>query len=96
MLEYKLIKLKKTDKKKFAVVTPNGKIIKFGANGYEDYTMHHDSKRKSRYIKRHAANENWNDLERAGTWSRYVLWEKSDLDSALNNMEKKFGIRIIY
>ncbi len=95
MSEYKLIKLKKNDKKKYAIITPDNKIIKFGANGYEDYTMHHDPKRKEKYIRRHASREDWNDLNKAGTWSRYVLWEKPNLNDALNNMEHLFGIKIV-
>ena len=33
------------------------KTVNFGASGYEDYTMHHDSDRKRLYINRHKANE---------------------------------------
>jgi hypothetical protein len=90
---YKLIKLK-NNRKKFAVVLPNNRIIKFGASGYQDYTMHHDTERKRRYIKRHQARENWNNISKAGTWSRYILWEKKNINDAIDNMENLFGITI--
>lgn len=92
---YKLYKLK-NNKHKFVVINENGKQIKFGASGYEDYTMHHDIERKKRYIMRHKTRENWNDLNRAGTWSRYLLWEKPNLDDAIKSMERKFNIVIDY
>jgi len=66
--------------------------IDFGAKGYEDYTMHKDSERKKRYIERHKKNENWNNPLTAGTLSRYILWEYTDLNKAIREYKKRFNL----
>ena len=71
------------------------KYIHFGSEGYEDYTQHRDENRKKLYIKRHEKRENWDDLMNAGSWSRWLLWEKPSLQEAIKNMEKKFKIKIL-
>lgn len=81
--------------KKICVITPSGKKIHFGAYGYSDFTEHKDKERKERYLKRHHKNENWNNLNTAGAWSRWLLWEKPTLRSAIRNMEQIFNISII-
>lgn len=84
------------DKKhKFIILTPKNKHIKFGAYGYSDYTIHKNDDRKKAYIDRHMKNENWNDLNTAGFWSRWLLWNKKTLKESINNTKKKFKIDII-
>jgi hypothetical protein len=73
----------------------NQKKINFGAKGYSDYTIHKDPKRKDNYIKRHQVNEDWSDLEKAGTWSRYILWNKPTLNQSIKDMEQRFKVKII-
>lgn len=90
-MEVKLYKLK-NHKKKFKAVTPK-KTIYFGASGYSDFTKHKDEERKKRYLARHR-KENWNTLYKAGTWARYILWNKPTLKESIKNMEKKFKIKI--
>lgn len=82
--------------KKFYVITPEEKIISFGSKGYQDFTTHKDPKRKASYLKRHQVRENWKDLDKPGTWSRYLLWNKPNLDDSIIDMEKRFGIEIVY
>ena len=93
--------LSRSDKytKKYVVTFVNPKTgrqksINFGAFGMGDYTLHKDDERKDRYLQRHKTREDWNDLTKAGAWSRWILWEKKTLPSAIRNMEKKFRIRI--
>ena len=43
---------------KYLIITAQGKKVRFGAKGYEDFTIHKDEERKQRYIKRHQAREN--------------------------------------
>jgi hypothetical protein len=74
---------------------PRGKKITFGAKGYSDYTIHKDDYRKNNYIKRHQVNEDWEDLEKAGTWSRFLLWNKPTLTASIKDMERRFNIKII-
>ncbi len=85
----------KSGPKKFYVVTPEEKVISFGANGYSDYTIHKDPERMQRYLKRHTVREDWNDLNKAGTWSRFILWNKPTLEESIKDMEKRFKIKII-
>lgn len=83
--------------KKYDAIFPNGKKISFGAKGYSDFIMDpkHDEQRRINYIKRHEVNENWNDLLKAGTWSRYILWNKPTLNQSIRDMERLFNIQII-
>jgi hypothetical protein len=73
-------------KKKYDAIINGSKTVSFGAVGYEDYTTHHDEKRKQNYIKRHS-NEDWSrsNLESAGWMSRYLLWEKPTLREAIRH-----------
>lgn len=84
--------------KKFMVITPNGKKIHFGADGYEDFTIHHDEDRKKRYISRHQNNEDWsiNGINTAGFWSRWLLWNKPTIKASINDISDKFNIVIEY
>ena len=79
--------------KKYDLVDPDGKIISFGAKGMSDYTIHKDSARKDRYINRHEKNEKkfWNDdVPISPSYlSRFILWEKPDLNQAILNVEHK-------
>lgn len=38
--------------KKFAVITPEGKVVNFGQKGYTDYTKHQDEQRRQNYLNR--------------------------------------------
>ena len=70
--------------------------IDFGAQGYADLTMHKDDSRKQAYISRHASREDWNksDLQTAGFWSRWLLWNKPTLEESIRDTEKRFHIKI--
>lgn len=91
----------KGGKKKFMVIMPakklaNGKlskktkIVRFGAAGYEDFTIHHDEKRRLRYVTRHdGGNENWNDINTPAFWSRWLLWNKPSIEESIADIEEK-------
>ena len=83
-------------KKKFdAIFTRNDKttkVIHFGDKRYEDFTQHHNKRRRELYILRHEKNENWNDPETPGALSRYILWGNSKkIDTNIKEFKKKFG-----
>jgi hypothetical protein len=87
-------------KKKFMVSFTNPKTnriktIHFGAKGYDDYITSKDQERKDRYLKRHKSNEDWDDLQRPGTWARYLLWNEPTLAKSIKSMQKLFKIKII-
>jgi len=68
--------------------------VKFGAQGYSDYTKHKDSERKKRYIIRHKKTENWTSsgVLTPGFWSRWVLWNKLTIRESLNNTIERFHL----
>ena len=81
-------------KHKYYIITANGRIVYFGAIGYEDYTTHKDPLRKARYIARHKNKENWtkSGINTAGFWSFWLLWNKPTLQSSYNDIKTRFLI----
>lgn len=80
-------------KHKYQVKLDSGRIIKFGAYGYEDFTIHKDPQRKKRYIARHN-KENWHNPHTKGFWARWLLWNKPTITASIANIRKRFGIKI--
>lgn len=87
-------------KKKYRVIVSDGKrkkTLDFGQAGAEDYLIHKNLVRKNRYIQRHSGmGEDWNDPFTRGFWSRWLTWEKRNIADAINNIERKFNIKIYY
>lgn len=86
---------KSTRKDKKYMINIDGKIIHFGQEGASDYTQHNDNKRKMSYLQRHYKNENWDDINTAGAWSRWLLWNKKSLKKSISDMENRFNIKIM-
>jgi len=84
----------KNKNKKYDVVSQDN-IVSFGDIRYEDFTKHKDVLRKRNYLARYH-KEDWNDLSKAGTWSRYILWNKPTIEQSIDDMEKHFNIKIKY
>lgn len=84
--------------KKYKVIAPDGRILHFGARGYDDYTMHKNAVRMHHYLLRHETRENWNNLKTAGAWARWLLWNKPDFKDSARDMERRFNIivNIVY
>lgn len=84
--------------KKWRIEFPSGGHIDFGAEGYEDYTIHKDPVRKQNYINRHSLRENWtlSGIETAGFWARWLLWNLPNINDSMDDIEKRFNIKIIY
>jgi len=72
----------------------NVKTIHFGDNRYEDYTIHQDELRKSRYISRHIKNEDWNNPNTSGFWSKNLLWNKKSLKESADDIFKMHGYKV--
>ena len=90
-----VIKRSHNPKKQYDAIINENKTISFGANGYSDYTLNKDDKRRQNYIQRHS-NEDWTKSNIASpAWmSRFLLWEKKSLPTAINNANKKYnGVR---
>ena len=73
------------------------KRVYFGDSNSKDYTLFNGLEReehKRRYLERHRANEDWNDPETAGFWSRWILW--GDTPSVQQNLKRtlsRFNLR---
>jgi hypothetical protein len=93
-------------KHKFMAVFSNGTSVRFGLQGYSDYTIHKDEQRMLSYVRRHAGSasglrsrrENWSrsGAKTAGFWSRWLLWSKPNFNAALKKTEKVLGEKIVY
>ena len=97
MMKIQLIKSPRWDKK-WRVVFEDGSGVNFGQKGYSDFTIHKDPMRMKRYLKRHARmGETWgkSGIKTAGFWSRWLLWSKPDLNSAVRFVNNKFNVKII-
>lgn len=82
--------------KKYKIINPNGfPVIHFGDKNYTDFTTNKNLTKQQNYLKRHAPNEDWYNLNTAGAWSRWLLWNKPNLIDAVKDMEKKFNIKIV-
>jgi hypothetical protein len=95
-MSIRLIKIEKSikpQKKLQAVFSINGKnkTVHFGASHYEDFTKHKDTERKRLYILRHQ-KEDWTDPTKAGTLSRFILWNKKDIKSSIKDYSKRFSV----
>jgi hypothetical protein len=91
----RITKSKNPDKKLDATFEKdNGrtKTISFGANGYEDYTTHHDEDRKNRYLNRHKRHEDWNNPMTAGSLSKNILWNKPTIKASIKDFKQKFNL----
>lgn len=86
----------KADKKlmaKFETDTGRSKTVHFGARGMADHTKDpQNEERKTRYLARHAKNENWNDPTTAGALSRWILWNKPTLSASIADYKRRFNL----
>ena len=70
--------------------------VKADGTPYSDFTIHNkDTKRRDRYLMRHMRNEDWSKFLTAGSLSRWILWNKPDLQKSLEDYAKKFNLIII-
>ena len=79
---------------KFVAKFDDGKVVKFGALGYDDFTTTGDLKKKKSYLARHRANEDWTDPKTPGALSRWILWNKPTLDESIEHYIKKFRMHL--
>lgn len=98
VLKLKEVRPAKNKKYKLeAVFIKDGKelITRFGAVGYKDYTIYSTDEREGKkrsYIARHSVNEDWSDPVKAGTLSRYILWNKPTVAESVKDFVKRFKL----
>ena len=76
---------------KYEAIIDGQKTVSFGQNGASDFIKHNDNDRKQSYIARHKKNENWGigGFKTAGFYAKHVLWNKSTIQSSVNDMNKQ-------
>jgi len=91
-----VVKLRKAKKPYKYEVELNGKKIQFGASGYSDFTLSGDETKKTNYLLRHKARENWtrSGIMTKGFWSRWLLWNKPSIQGSIDDIEKRFNLKI--
>jgi len=79
--------------KRFMATYKSGKVVHFGQDGGSTYIDHGDKDKRTAYLARHKARENWNDPFSAGSLSRYLLWgDSTSFDANHAAFMKKFPI----
>lgn len=97
----KFSKSTRKDKKMMAVFYDNDKkklkTVHFGQKSplYDDFTTHHDEKKRAAYVSRHSVNENFNDYMSAGSLAYYILWYDKNIDVAIHKYAKRFGLTLM-
>ena len=84
--------------KKLVALFDDHAPVHFGARGYMDYGAYKrrdpaaaELKRRA-YIARHAAAEDWTDPHKAGTLSRYLLWEFPEAPERVGRYNELFRV----
>ena len=78
-------------KHKFIAFFTNGRKVKFGAEGYSDYTIHKDKERRERYRDRHSKDLATRDPYKPGYLSYYILWgDSTSLDKNVKKYNEMF------
>ena len=99
---YKLIDIKPSTRatKKYMAsfedkATGSHKTVHFGADGYEDFTIHKDPVRAERYRTRHAKDLETDAAKTGmtpGALSYYVLWTSPSLAQGIRNYKNRYHL----
>jgi len=91
----KLVSITKSDrpeKRLKSVFEDPKRTIHFGFKGGSTFIDEQDDAKRKAYIARHKVRENWNDPTSPGALSRYILWEKPTLQSAIGAYRRRFNL----
>lgn len=89
-----IVNSNRKNKKFAAIFDVNGKrkVVHFGDNRYEDYTIHKDKIRRNRYRLRHVNDDIRNPMS-PGALSWHILWgESTDLESNIRRFRRIFSL----
>ena len=67
------------------------KTVRFGAQGYTDFTRGATDEQQKAYKARHAG-DNLNDKFSPGSLSMYVLWSSKSLAGGIANYKRRFNL----
>ena len=91
----KLISISNSTRKEKKMVAKfdDGSATHFGLKGSSTYLDNKDDAKRSAYLKRHKANEQWNNPKTAGSLSKHILWgETTSLQANIKSFKKKFNL----
>lgn len=92
MAKLKSIKPSPRKDKKLVAEFEDGTKTHFGQRGAGDFTKTGDEEKKTNYIARHKVNEDWTDPKKAGTLSRFILWNKPTQEASIKDFKKRFNV----
>lgn len=78
--------------KRLMATFSNGVVVHFGQFGAQTYIDHGDKIKRSNYLARHGASEDWRDPYKASTLSRFLLWETPDFEKNHQLFMKRFNV----
>jgi hypothetical protein len=78
--------------KRLMVQFSNNVVVHFGQKGGQTYIDHKDQIKKSNWIARHGASEDWRDPYKASTLSRFLLWETPDFEKNHQAYMRRFNV----
>jgi hypothetical protein len=71
----------------------NKKLVHFGSEGMDDYTMTHDKDQRARYISRHMKDLESGDPTKPGYLAMFILWgESTSIDKNVLEYKKLFRL----
>lgn len=78
--------------KRYMATFDNGTKIHFGLKDGQTYIDHMDKDKRSAYLKRHAKNENWDEIN-AGSLSRWILWgDSGNVNANIKYFKQRFKL----
>ena len=87
-----ITKSERPEKRLKAIFEDPKRTIHFGFKGGSTFIDHQDDAKRKAYIARHKVRENWNDPTSPGALSRYILWERPTLQSAIGAFKRRFNL----
>jgi hypothetical protein len=75
---------------KWIALFSNGKQVRFGAQGFLDYTLGATPQQKMNYMARHKKDLETKDPYRPGYLSYYLLWSVRNLEAARKAYNRRF------
>lgn len=79
--------------KRLMVQFSNNVVVHFGQLGAQTYIDHGDKIKRSNYLARHGASEDWTNPYKAGTLSRFLLWgDSTDFEKNHQAFMQRFNV----
>jgi len=91
----KLVSISKSErpeKRLKAIFEDPKRTIHFGLKGGTTFIDHQDDAKRKAYIARHKVREDWSNPTSPGALSRYILWERPTLQSAIGAFKRRFNL----